>query len=350
MASKKHQERESKYAASKAVAAAAPPEETHAEPKVDEDVAMKADNVEDTNDVESASVPGPSNPTAVETAPRLLVSEDADEEEIGLSIEAKIAAARNRLTTSHCLFCSHAASSIDENLSHMASAHSFFIPDQDYLVDLPGLLTYLGEKVSIGNTCLYCPNGGKEFGSLEAVRAHMRDKGHCKIAYDTDDQKLEVSDYYDFESSYPDVEERKARRAERRQRKADEKRRKEQEQREAAGAVEGDEWEEMDVDDDAEADEVVVIEGSESEEDDSDIESELVSCALRYVSHRHPIKLTPRSPCTSLPNLEVYPSPQTVSPYASRPAALSATVPSESTTTKTSVLSLWNPSRTPAPR
>jgi pre-60S factor REI1 len=282
MASKKHQERESKYAASKAVAAAAPPEETHAEPKEDEDVAMKADNVDDTNDVESASVPGPSNPTAVETAPRLLVSEDADEEEIGLSIDAKIAASRNRLTTSHCLFCSHAASSIDENLSHMASAHSFFIPDQDYLVDLPGLLTYLGEKVSIGNTCLYCPNGGKEFGSLEAVRAHMRDKGHCKIAYDTDDQKLEVSDYYDFESSYPDVEERKARRAERRQRKADEKRRKEQEQKEAAGAVEGDEWEEMDVNDDAEADEVVVIEGSESEEDDSDIDSELVSlrCAM----------------------------------------------------------------------
>lgn len=31
----------------------------------------------------------------------------------------------------------------------------------------------------------------------------MIDKGHCKIAYDTEIDKLEVSDYYDFTSSYP---------------------------------------------------------------------------------------------------------------------------------------------------
>lgn len=31
----------------------------------------------------------------------------------------------------------------------------------------------------------------------------MVDKSHCKIAYDTEIDKLEISDYYDFTSSYP---------------------------------------------------------------------------------------------------------------------------------------------------
>ena len=39
----------------------------------------------------------------------------------------------------------------------------------------------------------------------------MLDKSHCKIAYDTDTERLEVSDYYDFSSSYPDAKERKRR-------------------------------------------------------------------------------------------------------------------------------------------
>jgi len=40
---------------------------------------------------------------------------------------------------------------------------------------------------------------------LEAVRKHMMDKSHCKIAYDSPDDRLEISDYYDFTSSYPDA-------------------------------------------------------------------------------------------------------------------------------------------------
>lgn len=31
----------------------------------------------------------------------------------------------------------------------------------------------------------------------------MLDKSHCKIAYDAEDDRLEISDYYDFTSSYP---------------------------------------------------------------------------------------------------------------------------------------------------
>ena len=43
-----------------------------------------------------------------------------------------------------CLFCSHLSNSLEQNVSHMTTSHSFFIPDIEYLADLPGLVTYLG--------------------------------------------------------------------------------------------------------------------------------------------------------------------------------------------------------------
>ncbi|TXT13459.1 hypothetical protein VHUM_00826 [Vanrija humicola] len=134
-------------------------------------------------------------------------NEDSDEE---MDIEATIAASRRKIGSTDCLFCNHRASDVQANLVHMSSIHSFFIPDQELLIDLDGLLGYLGEKVALGNLCLYCPNGGKEFGSVEAVRKHMIDKSHCKIAYDTDEDRVELSDYYNFggadESDWEDVE------------------------------------------------------------------------------------------------------------------------------------------------
>lgn len=114
-------------------------------------------------------------------------------------IEARIAASRRRISPNHCLFCNHRSSDATSNLEHMSRAHSFFVPDQDILVDLNGLLAYLGEKVAIGNLCLFCPNGGKEFGSLAAVRKHMIDKAHCKIAYETEEDRVELADFYDYD-------------------------------------------------------------------------------------------------------------------------------------------------------
>ncbi|WRT65060.1 uncharacterized protein IL334_002002 [Kwoniella shivajii] len=127
-------------------------------------------------------------------------SEDHDEEEEGDFAE-RIAKARRRIQPTDCLFCQRNQDSINDNLMHMAKLHSFFIPDQDILIDIGGLLSYLGEKVAIGNLCLYCPNGGREFGSLEAVRKHMTDKGHCKLAYETEEDRAELADYYDFGGS-----------------------------------------------------------------------------------------------------------------------------------------------------
>lgn len=87
----------------------------------------------------------------------------------------------------------------------MGRTHGLFIPERDYLTDLGGLITYLGEKIGVGNTCIYC---GKSFQSAEATRAHMLDKGHCKMAYSTQSEMLEYADFYDFTSSYtnPDFE------------------------------------------------------------------------------------------------------------------------------------------------
>ncbi|KAG5652237.1 hypothetical protein H0H81_005731 [Sphagnurus paluster] len=120
------------------------------------------------------------------------------------SINEKIAAARARLSFSHCLFCPQESTTLEENLTHMSQIHSFFIPDADYLIDIPGLITYLGEKIAVGNFCIFCNDKGREFRSLDAVRKHMVDKSHCKIAYESSDDRLEISDFYDFTSSYPD--------------------------------------------------------------------------------------------------------------------------------------------------
>lgn len=125
--------------------------------------------------------------------------------------DEKILAARSLLSPKHCLFCPIVSPSFSENLTHMSTTHSFFVPDDDYLMDLDGLIAYLGEKIVIGNICLYCNSRSREFRSVDAVRKHMVDKSHCKIAYDSQSDRLELSEFYDFSSSYPDQDLEKCR-------------------------------------------------------------------------------------------------------------------------------------------
>ncbi|KAI9218294.1 C2H2 type zinc-finger-domain-containing protein, partial [Blastocladiella britannica] len=133
----------------------------------------------------------------------------------GALADAKIANAA-KLDINDCLFCNLRLPTMEDAIDHMASAHSFFIPDMDFLMDLPGLLTYLGEKIAIGNACLWCyspyRNGHEDkythglFKSMADVRKHMDAKGHCKIAYE-DGADLEVADYYDFSSTWEGIDE-----------------------------------------------------------------------------------------------------------------------------------------------
>ncbi|KAI9012070.1 C2H2 type zinc-finger-domain-containing protein [Phycomyces nitens] len=136
----------------------------------------------------------------------LLVTDETTEEEMLAKIDEKIKAAP-RLEETDCLFCTHKAATFEENMDHMTTVHSFFIPDIDYLVDLRGLIRYLGEKISVGNVCIFCNGKGRSYRSLEAVRGHMSDKAHWKIAYEDEDDAADIVDFYDFSSSYPQPEE-----------------------------------------------------------------------------------------------------------------------------------------------
>jgi len=104
-----------------------------------------------------------------------------------------------------CFFCMHHSSTLEKNAIHMSTEHSFFIPDVDFLVDLPGLFEYLGAKVGQGHMCLWCNEKARNFRSCSAVQKHMVDKGHCRLMHEGD-AIVEFADFYDYSSSYPDEE------------------------------------------------------------------------------------------------------------------------------------------------
>ena len=108
-----------------------------------------------------------------------------------------------------CLFCNHSQrekhlskfKDMDTNIDHMFKCHGFYIPEQKYLIDKEGLIKYMAEKIGLGNVCIVCNYQGK---NLEAVRNHMLAKRHCRIPYETLNEKLEISEFYDFTSTYTD--------------------------------------------------------------------------------------------------------------------------------------------------
>ncbi|BGP30267.1 pre-60S factor rei1 [Rhodotorula toruloides] len=247
-----------------------------------------------TEEDESMASPVPSTSTSPPPAPAPAVADaDVRFESSGDADLDRLVAKRLQyappIPVTSCLFCTHTSSTTQANVEHMRAAHSFVIPEEDYLVNLQGLLRRLGEEVGTWNVCVYC---GKGYGGnidlnqeqelsqevqkkraskgIEAVRAHMQSKSHCRIKYDTEAAQLDIADFYDFRPSYPDYEERQKRKAERRAAKAAAK-------AAASGAAEG--WE--DVQDEEMADgqdgedvEVVYQEGSDDDSTDSDSDNE----------------------------------------------------------------------------
>ncbi|OTB09628.1 hypothetical protein M426DRAFT_316176 [Hypoxylon sp. CI-4A] len=107
------------------------------------------------------------------------------------------------LTLKSCLFCNYDSPTVPLNVVHMERIHSMFIPEKHYLVDLDGLIGALQQRIQEFHECLYC---GKVKNTAIAVQTHMRDKGHCKIPYTSEDEQVEIGDYYDFRSTYSDEE------------------------------------------------------------------------------------------------------------------------------------------------
>jgi len=89
----------------------------------------------------------------------------------------------------------------------MEKVHSLFIPERVYLVDLAGLINHLTERVFEFHECLYC---GQLRHSTVGVQTHMRDKGHCMIAFESEEEMIEVGQFYDFTSTYSDEEDEAA--------------------------------------------------------------------------------------------------------------------------------------------
>lgn len=101
-----------------------------------------------------------------------------------------------------CLFCNYDSPTTPLNVVHMERIHGMFIPERQYLVDLDGLITSLHEKIYEFHECLYC---GRLKPTVFGLQTHMRDKGHCKIRFDTEDEQLEIGEFYDFTSTYSDA-------------------------------------------------------------------------------------------------------------------------------------------------
>ena len=98
-----------------------------------------------------------------------------------------------------CIFCSVESASMDSNLTHMSHAHSFFIPNAEYLIDMESLLSYLFAVVSVFYECLFC---GSSKSTKFGVQDHMRGKGHCKVDFEDDEHDLKQ--FYDFSGDSDD--------------------------------------------------------------------------------------------------------------------------------------------------
>lgn len=129
--------------------------------------------------------------------------EDAKSTATASSVTADGEEASIESSLTRCLFCNYDSQTVFKNAVHMEKLHGMFIPEKPYLVDLDGLIESLREKIHDLQECLYC---GKLKPTVFGLQTHMRDKGHCKIPFETELDQLEIGGFYDFRSTYSDDE------------------------------------------------------------------------------------------------------------------------------------------------
>jgi len=110
---------------------------------------------------------------------------------------------KEEFSASRCLFCRSDSADVHANVEHMKKKHGMFIPEWEFLADLDGLIHYLYRKINENFECLYCHAIRN---NAAGCRAHMNDKGHCMIAFQTEEEQIEIGQYYDFRSTYSDNE------------------------------------------------------------------------------------------------------------------------------------------------
>lgn len=121
-------------------------------------------------------------------------------------------------TPMRSLFDKRRFETIEENLAYMNKTYSFFIPDRDYCTDIPGLLSFLGRKISEPPHLCICCN--RSFPDMGSVRRHMIDKCHTRLLLEartrrgfvdeagTEHLQAEVEAFYDFHGSTREITER----------------------------------------------------------------------------------------------------------------------------------------------
>ncbi|AFZ78981.1 hypothetical protein BEWA_018240 [Theileria equi strain WA] len=95
-----------------------------------------------------------------------------------------------------CLFSNVVSENILENVKYMEKQYSFYLPEKEYISDLPGLLRFVHDKIIEYNVCIYC---NRLFADHYAVLHHMVGKQHHKL---NDDNFDEIRQFYDFTGSY----------------------------------------------------------------------------------------------------------------------------------------------------
>jgi pre-60S factor REI1 len=128
---------------------------------------------------------------------------EEDNESITASSVSAVGDISKEKAVKRCLFCNFDSPSVELNAAHMERIHGMFIPERTYLVDLEGLIASLFLTIHEDHECLYCH---KLKPSIFGLQTHMRDKGHCKIPFGTEDEQLEIGEFYDFTSTYSDIE------------------------------------------------------------------------------------------------------------------------------------------------
>ncbi|KAI1463299.1 C2H2 type zinc-finger-domain-containing protein [Daldinia caldariorum] len=93
-----------------------------------------------------------------------------------------------------CLFCAQESDLLDDNMTHMATAHGFSVPFQNFLaIDLDMVVEYLHFIIYGYRECICC---GKRRSTVEGVQQHMVAKGHCRF-----DISAETEEFYEMPQS-----------------------------------------------------------------------------------------------------------------------------------------------------
>lgn len=94
-----------------------------------------------------------------------------------------------------CLFDKHMSPTLAANVERMHRKYGFFVPDQEYLTDLEGLLGYCHEKIKLGHVCLCCQS---IFTTWHGCQKHMISKRHTKLRYERGVDLEEFDPFFDF--------------------------------------------------------------------------------------------------------------------------------------------------------